>query len=317
MTGRQRITFTIKMAFAHALYYTGLLRIWQSVVLRRKAVVLMYHRVLSHEERGATGSHCGIIVDQTTFAAQMAVLKRRFCVLSLDEFADRLARGVPFQNSSCVITFDDGWRDNFENALPSLLRHRLPAVVFLPVNYIGHDRPFWQEALTHLLWQVADEVRRAPERRERFHDLLSPSGLTGVLSVDGQDARASIGGIVRTMKHADVSVIEQLLSVLASELGVNLADVSRTDGFMTWDQVCEMSRHGVAFGGHGAEHRILTRLPSRRRRRRFGRRKRSSIPGCRRGLWPSPIPMATGTRRSQMRSGRTDSAWHLRPNEDS
>ena len=47
MTGRERITYTIKVAAAHVLYYTGLLRIWQSVVLRRKAVVLMYHRVLS------------------------------------------------------------------------------------------------------------------------------------------------------------------------------------------------------------------------------------------------------------------------------
>ena len=78
----------------------------------------------------------------------------------------------------------------------------------------------------------------------------------------GRTSRASIGEIVRTMKHADVSVIEQLLSGLASELGVDLAEVSRTDGFMTWDQVREMSRHGVAFGGHGADHRLLTRLPS-------------------------------------------------------
>jgi peptidoglycan/xylan/chitin deacetylase (PgdA/CDA1 family) len=262
MTRSERITYTIKVTLAHVLYYTGLLRIWQLVVLRRKAVVLMYHRVLSLEERSVTGSHPGIIVDETTFAEQMAFLRRRFCVLSLDEFTDRLARGIPFQNSSCVITFDDGWRDNFENALPPLLRHELPAVVFLPVNYIGHNRQFWQEALTNLLWQAAEIVRAAPRRRERFENLLSPIGLSRVLGEQGQDLRASIREIVGTTKELDMSVIEQMLSGLASELGIDLAGASRTDGFMTWDEIREMSRHDVAFGGHGADHRILTRLPS-------------------------------------------------------
>ncbi len=261
MTGRQRITYTIKVAAAHVLFYTGLLRIWQSVVLRRKAVVLMYHRVLLREQREATASHPGIIVNESTFAAQMAFLRRRFCVLSLGEFADRLARRVPFQNSSCLITFDDGWRDNFESALPHLVRHQLPAVVFLPVNYIDHNRPFWQEGLTHLLWRALEEVRTAPLQRERFEQLLAPIGLARALDAGGQDPRASVREIVGTMKYADMSVIEQLLSDLASVLGIDLAELSHTDGFMTWDQVHEMSRRGVAFGGHGADHRILTRLP--------------------------------------------------------
>src|SRR5688572_8924764 len=113
-----RAQHVLKSVVADALYYTGLLRLWQSIVLRRKAVVLMYHRVLTGDERSRCGSHPGIVVDRETFALQMDVLKRQFVVLSLDEFTDRVERRQPFPPSSCLITFDDGWRDTFTNALP-------------------------------------------------------------------------------------------------------------------------------------------------------------------------------------------------------
>jgi peptidoglycan/xylan/chitin deacetylase (PgdA/CDA1 family) len=262
MAVRQRLTYAVKVALAHALYYTGVLRIWQAIVLRRKAVVLMYHRVLSDEERQATCSHPGIVVSKATFEAQMAFLKRRFVVLSVDQFANRLDNRAPFLDSSCLITFDDGWRDNFEHALPALARHGLPAIVFLPVNYIGRDCPFWQEALTHLVWRAVEEVTSNPGRRDRLLDLVSPLGLQGLLQLGDLHGRASICEAVRTIKQEGRSLIGQVLLDLSAELGIDLAEISRTDGFMTWDQVGEMSRHGVALGGHGAEHHLLTQIPS-------------------------------------------------------
>lgn len=260
MTRRERIAYTSKLVVAYALFYTGLLRLYQSLVLRRRAVVLMYHRVLSSGEREATGSHHGIVVDDRTFAEQMAFLSRRFRVLSLNEFADRLEGRAPFHDSSCLITFDDGWRDNFVNALPVLIQHNLPAVVFLPVNYVGERRLFWQEALTHLLHAVVGEVKKNPRRRERFCALLNPLGLAGVLDLGERVPRSSIREIVSTKKLIDGPPIQKLISALTLELRFEFEGVRRIDGFMTWDEVCQMSRHRVAFGGHGAEHRILTLL---------------------------------------------------------
>src|SRR3712207_3686640 len=105
---RARLVYAIKVTIAYTLYYTGVFRVWQSIALRRKAVVLMYHRVLTPEARRRTGSHPGIVVDRRTFARHMAVLKRRFVVLSTEEFARHLERREPLPDSSCLITFDDG-----------------------------------------------------------------------------------------------------------------------------------------------------------------------------------------------------------------
>ncbi len=260
MSGRPSPRHAIKLAIAYGLYYTGLLRLWQAIVLRRRAVVLMYHRVLTPDERKRSGSHPALVVDRETFEQQMAVLKRRFVVLSLEEFADRLERKMPLPNSSCVITFDDGWRDNYVNALPALAKHGLPSVVFLPVNYIGRDRLFWPEALTHLLLSVVDAVRRSPGRRTRFETLLSPVGLHTVLDLAGDSPRQEVIAIVARQKQIPRPEMEALLAALERELNVRRGDLGATDGFIDWDQAAQMSENGVTFGGHGAEHLLLTQV---------------------------------------------------------
>ncbi len=262
MTGRDRVRYAIKVVVSHVLYYLGLLQLWQSLVMRQKAVILMYHRVLTREERQQSGSHPAIVVDRETFTQQMAVLKRRFVVLSLEEFADRMERRSPFPNSSCLITFDDGWRDNFTNALPILRRHELPAVVFLPMNYIGRQRLFWQEALANLLVRVVNNVREEPTRRSRFRGVLASVGLEGVLDITETDPRPLIIVAISSAKQVPAPVLQETIAALADALGVGIDDLSTTDGFMDWEQIGQMARQGIAFGGHGVEHRLLTQVPS-------------------------------------------------------
>ena len=260
MSGCPSPRHAMKVLIAYLLCYTGLLRLWQAVVLRRKAVVLMYHRVLTSEERKRSGSHPALVVDRDTFEKQMAVLKRRFVVLSAEEFANRLERKIPLPNSSCVITFDDGWRDNYTNALPILSKLGLPSLVFLPVNYIGRERLFWPEALTHLLWRVVEHVRTTPARRPRFQSLLAPSRLDEVLDLTGDDPRPAIIASVAKQKLVPRAEVEALIAALAAELHVWPADLVGTDGFIDWGQAAQMAAQGVTFGGHGAEHVLLTQV---------------------------------------------------------
>ncbi|HEY7497055.1 MAG TPA: polysaccharide deacetylase family protein [Vicinamibacterales bacterium] len=260
MTSRQRVNYAIKVVVSHALYYLGLLQLWQRIVMRRKAVILMYHRVLTPEELARTGSHPALVVSRETFARQMALLKRRFSVLTVNEFASRLERKVPFENSSCLITFDDGWQDNVDNALPILERHNLPALVFLPANYVGSRRLFWQEALTHLLRRVVAEVRSNPARRGAFARILEPAGLEHLLELADADPRTAIIDAIASQKRLTRSSIEDLQQALARELKVSLDDLSDVDGFIGWTDVERMAVGGISFGGHGVDHLLLTQV---------------------------------------------------------
>lgn len=261
MTAAERVKYTIKVAVSHILYGLGLLQLLQSIRLRHRAVVLMYHHVLTSEEIPHSGSHPAIIVDRETFAEQMAVVKQRFKVLSLQEFADRMERKIPFEHSSCLITFDDGWQDNFTNALPILQRYKLPAVVFLPVNFIGKSRLFWQEALVHLLVLAVMTARREPTREAKLRDLIDPLGFGEILNFHDVDPRPKIIEVFTQKRRAMTpSLVDTTLAELRSELCVESGDTKGTDSFLDWEQVDRMLRNGIEFGGHGAEHRLLSEI---------------------------------------------------------
>lgn len=257
-----RLKRTLKVTVAGALYYSGALTLWQRIVLRRKAVVLMYHRVLTPGERARTGSHPGIVVTQETFAKHMALLKRRFNVLSLEEFAHRLQHRLPFPDSSCLITFDDGWRDNLINGLPILREHGLPALVFLPVNFIGAKRLFWREALTHLLVAAVHDAREDPEGRARLQAALAPVRLGDALAITDVDPRPAVAEVVAARGELTEAAVEPVLASLSGELGLRIEDLETPDTFIDWRQAEQMAREGVTFGGHGANHRLLARLPA-------------------------------------------------------
>ena len=80
-------------------------------------------------------------VSPGAFSGQMEYLARsRYCLMSLSDAVNRLASGEPVPDRSVVVTLDDGFADNYEQALPILRRSGVPATVFLTVSYIGTDR---------------------------------------------------------------------------------------------------------------------------------------------------------------------------------
>ena len=187
LTPRQRVSYAIKTIVSSTLYYAGVLHLMRRIALRKKAVVLMYLRVLTPEQRRLTASQAGLVVEDATFARQVALLKKHFNVITLDDFEDRLLNNRPFDDASCLITFDDGWIDNFENALPVLRANGVPAVIFLAVNFIGQRRLFTREALTHLLTRAIRHCRTHPDRLGALREMLTPLQLERVLEIADED----------------------------------------------------------------------------------------------------------------------------------
>ena len=107
--------------------------------------VLMYHKVNDLWPNPTT-------VPTAVFGAQMELLGTLgYTPVSLDAVRDHYLLGTPLPGRAVLITFDDGYRDNLENALPVLLRHGYPAVVFVPIGYLDGDRPLpHEEALRAL-----------------------------------------------------------------------------------------------------------------------------------------------------------------------
>ena len=101
--------------------------------------VLMYHKVNDRPENP-------ISVPIGLFDEQMGVLRELgYQVVSLDAVLDHVSGIRHLPPGAVLITFDDGYRDILENALPVLRRHGYPAVIFVPIGYLDDARPLPHE----------------------------------------------------------------------------------------------------------------------------------------------------------------------------
>jgi peptidoglycan/xylan/chitin deacetylase (PgdA/CDA1 family) len=120
---------------------------WQRAAdaLNPPPLILMYHRI-AHD----VIDPWQLCVSPENFAAQMACICRERRPMPLRELATALAQGRCPRNA-VVVTFDDGYRDNLDAALPVLERFDVPATVFCTVDAIGRDEGFWWDRLAALL----------------------------------------------------------------------------------------------------------------------------------------------------------------------
>jgi peptidoglycan/xylan/chitin deacetylase (PgdA/CDA1 family) len=122
--------------------------------------VLMYHKINDAQPNPTT-------VPTGVFAEQMTLLDDLgYIPVSLARVRDHYLRGTPLPPGAVLITFDDGYRDNLENALPILQRHGYPAVIFVPIGFLDGDRPLPHEESLRTLG-----VRNATVGWEELADL--------------------------------------------------------------------------------------------------------------------------------------------------
>ncbi|HXW68609.1 MAG TPA: polysaccharide deacetylase family protein, partial [Dissulfurispiraceae bacterium] len=123
-----------------------------SARLKGKVVLLMYHRVLTEKELGVYYVQPGMYVHRDVFEQHIRFLKQNFRVLPFSGLMDMYEDGSHDGDQNyCVITFDDGWLDNYVHAYPILAKYEVPATIFLPTSYIGTDQWFRQDKLGYVL----------------------------------------------------------------------------------------------------------------------------------------------------------------------
>jgi len=130
-----------------------------ALLLGRSAVVVVFHRV--QDQAGADG----LTISVDGFERYCRFFRRHFRVVSLRDLVYDLERGQQV-NRALAITFDDGYRDNYENAASVLEKLSLPATFFVVSQWIGSDVvPWWdRERGARYPWMTWDQVRSLHER---------------------------------------------------------------------------------------------------------------------------------------------------------
>ncbi len=213
----------------------------------RRLTVLAYHRVLDLPAAGFDADRSNVSATPAAFREQMDHVRARFDVIDVDRLLAWLRGEGALPDRPLLITFDDGYRDNFEQAFPILREKRLPAVLFVTTGFVGSSRPFY--------W---DRVAGAFERTRRASASVAGIGALAWGSERDRDRalRAVIGRLKRLPNEEKEHRVDALVDALDIEAAPGADSLS-----LSWDQVREMAANGISIGGHTHTHPILSRLP--------------------------------------------------------
>ena len=212
---------------------------WQGVVC------LNYHRIgydaRSPLDRGAWSA------DVDFFVRQMQWIKANFDVITPADLDDARRRG---RGRYVIVTFDDGYLDNFTVAFPILKRLGLSATFFVSTAFLDNprDMTWWDE----VAWMIRTSARPGIDRCARF-----PEGLL----FDGPDRDRAITAALRSYKALPAGDGVPFLDDLAAATGTARPTHGYDDDvWMTWDMVRTLRAEGMRIGGHSVTHPILAEL---------------------------------------------------------
>lgn len=229
------------------------LRLWQSLLIRAAATVLssgghssslailIFHRVLPEPDPMLRDEP-----DIRRFSALMDLIGSNFRVLLLRDAVCQLHSGALPPRAICI-TFDDGYANNCEVAMPVLIARGLPATVFVATGYLNGGAMFNDI--------VIEALRVAPEALD-----LRGLGLGQFKLSDFNSRRKVATMIIERLKYGSGTVAERLNAArnLAAACGLH-----RMPQLMLHDdQVVKLHRNGIEIGAHTVTHPILTRVNS-------------------------------------------------------
>jgi len=210
----------------------------------RGFVALNYHRIGYPAEcefdRGVFSA------TPEAFERQLEFLKKECDVILPADIKDlpRWGRG-----NYAMITFDDGYRDNHDIALPLLRAANLKAVFFIATGFMDRTRLSWWDEIA---WMVRTSARQ----------FIGPTAmLPACLTLGEPDRQQAIDSLLAICRHRTPDLVDRFLDVMAEATGSGRAPASLAqEVWMNWDMVRNLHEAGMVVGGHTVHHPILSFL---------------------------------------------------------
>jgi len=203
-----------------------------------------YHRI--GDSRSTSYDSDIYSCDNEVFESHIEFYKNNYDLISVDDLEKIIDTEEASKNRLALITFDDGYIDNYTNAYQILKSNAVPAVFFVPTSYIGSKLiPWWDE----IAWMV---------RRTRLNSVKIAQWERSI-DLDKNNIEKTIRAVLlkvkKTKKTKMDTILEQMRVVLECQIEEPLDSL-----FMNWDQLREMQKGGMGIGSHTHSHEILSHI---------------------------------------------------------
>ncbi len=237
----------------------GFFRLW--FLIRAKSItIIMLHGVMDSEDKTSKWRPFRSYLARRDLDKALALLRRYYCFISIDHALEKLEGHSPIDRHYCVVTFDDGLKNNLTHAMPILRRHKIPAVMYLVTQQIDRQEPFWFDRLDYAIQnaaQLTDSVEIFGEKvKIRRSNTADMKNTFLAIKEAAYESNRSYKQIIEE--------IERVILELERHSGRSLCDIYAEDPWskvMSWQDVeNSASAADITFGSHTVDHSLLGKI---------------------------------------------------------
>jgi peptidoglycan/xylan/chitin deacetylase (PgdA/CDA1 family) len=245
------------------LYKTGLLQAKRVVFPRSRVIILAYHTI--ETPRFLTDA-LGIQFSKLDFIKQISHIRKHHPVIDLDTLLKGLDGQIELPRNAVVITFDDGYKDVQQIALPILNKYDMPATLFITTDAIDIGRSLWTNKLYSA---ISNTSKNSIEFA--FPDELQPKYYPLKYSKEKKTTSLSLSGNLKTLSP---TLRTQMLSKLFESLEVDSSyDPCDQLPMLDWDDIRQLQSHNFTIGSHTVSHPILSKCSCEEQRKELAESK--------------------------------------------
>lgn len=214
-------------------------------------IMLLYHGVTSTSYAGVRNCN-GKHIPERLFLEQMKILKKNYHLLSVNDIVEYTKNGVDLPKKSVVITFDDGFRNNFKNAAPILTDLKIPTTFYISAGMINTNLIFW-----------VDQLELAFTYSKKKTLSLKDSNISKTYSLDTNESRIfALEEVKMICKQVPLQQRRELVAQVLSLLDVEPYDFVSDDNLaMDWRELRTLSDQPLfEIGGHNMYHDVFTSI---------------------------------------------------------
>ncbi|QDU52387.1 polysaccharide deacetylase family protein [Gimesia panareensis] len=234
-----------KELLARALDWTGMNLLARNTPVWNGLIVLNYHRI--GDWQNSLFDHDLWSASAEDFEQQLRFLTLNFDLIRIHDLEHVLKQP---RGRYVLITFDDGYRDNYEWAFPLLRAYNSPATFFLTTGFLDDRKMAWWDEIS---WMVRS-ASKGTLKAEPWFDLE--------LSLEPEQASQTIKSLLQIYKSLPGEQTADFMNALAEVTGTGRCPAEIADQvWMDWEMVREMSEAGMDLGGHTVNHPVLANHP--------------------------------------------------------
>ena len=208
--------------------------------------LLAYHRVYPMKYPDFPFYEDMISATPDEFNKQMAFVSKNFNVINFKILDQIISSGNKLPSNSLIVTFDDGYADNFEMALPVMNKYGITATIFVTINNVESQKTYWFEKIVYQMKKMTPRELSLNSRKFK------------VDKYNRMEMAKSIIAFLMEVPEPDRIVCIKELD-MQTGIDVSSSDLEYAKP-LTWEMIKNLDKAGIEIGSHTLTHPILSKM---------------------------------------------------------